>query len=140
VAAVLNAGLRCENGEPCGCGKEPRFRPTLATSATAGAARDPANSPVSNAPHRTEPATRQQIPSAGDRGRTGSDPPALGLGTLSLAVSPVRQPPHPVAAVSAPNAPAWVRQSVWFGLVPAQRSPSALREVRSAAQIESDCF
>ncbi|MFF3359735.1 hypothetical protein ACFYWN_45930 [Streptomyces sp. NPDC002917] len=26
VAAVLNAGLRYEGGEPCGCGKEPKFR------------------------------------------------------------------------------------------------------------------
>lgn len=27
VAAVLNAGLRYEGREPCGCGKEPKFRP-----------------------------------------------------------------------------------------------------------------
>ncbi|WSF21230.1 hypothetical protein OG566_37660 [Streptomyces sp. NBC_01353] len=27
VAAVLNAGLRYEGRESCGCGKEPKFRP-----------------------------------------------------------------------------------------------------------------
>lgn len=27
VAAVLNAGLRYDGREPCGCGKEPKFRP-----------------------------------------------------------------------------------------------------------------
>lgn len=27
VAAVLDAGLRYEGREPCGCGKEPKFRP-----------------------------------------------------------------------------------------------------------------
>ncbi|GGY33042.1 hypothetical protein GCM10010299_44340 [Streptomyces tanashiensis] len=27
VAAVLNAGLRYEGRGPCGCGKEPKFRP-----------------------------------------------------------------------------------------------------------------
>jgi DNA-directed RNA polymerase subunit RPC12/RpoP len=27
VAAVLNARLRYEGREPCGCGKEPKFRP-----------------------------------------------------------------------------------------------------------------
>ncbi|GCD32415.1 hypothetical protein OEIGOIKO_00128 [Streptomyces chrestomyceticus JCM 4735] len=27
VAAVLNVGLRYEGREPCGCGKEPTFRP-----------------------------------------------------------------------------------------------------------------
>ncbi|MCX4461395.1 hypothetical protein OOK58_01615 [Streptomyces sp. NBC_01728] len=27
VAAVLDAGLRYEGREPCGCGREPKFRP-----------------------------------------------------------------------------------------------------------------
>ncbi|MFJ3639666.1 hypothetical protein ACIPRD_07930 [Streptomyces sp. NPDC090108] len=27
VTAVLNAGLRYEGFEPCGCGREPKFRP-----------------------------------------------------------------------------------------------------------------
>ncbi len=27
VAAVLGAGLRYEGREPCGCGKDPKFRP-----------------------------------------------------------------------------------------------------------------
>ncbi|WP_406405471.1 hypothetical protein [Streptomyces sp. NBC_01643] len=31
VAAVLNAGLRYEGREPCGCGKEPKFRPRTRT-------------------------------------------------------------------------------------------------------------
>jgi hypothetical protein len=29
VAAALDAGLRYEGREPCGCGKEPKFRPVL---------------------------------------------------------------------------------------------------------------
>lgn len=47
---------------------------------------------------------------------------------------------QPAAAVSASRAPAWVRQSVWLGLVPAQRSPRALRELRSRAHSVSACF
>ncbi|KPI08392.1 hypothetical protein OK006_5500 [Actinobacteria bacterium OK006] len=47
---------------------------------------------------------------------------------------------QPAAAVSASRAPAWVRQSVWLGPVPAQRSPRALRELRSSAHSESACF
>jgi hypothetical protein len=56
VAAVLEAGLRYEGFEPCGCGREPKFRPRTAaqvrarrraarrqsvTAADALAARDP---------------------------------------------------------------------------------------------------
>lgn len=47
---------------------------------------------------------------------------------------------QPAAAVSASRAPAWVRQSVWLGPVPAQRSPRALRELRSRAHSVSACF
>lgn len=59
------------------------------------------------------------------------------------AVTPgVPHPPcaQPAAAASAPSALACVRQSVWLGLVPAQRSPSALRLDRSCAHRVSACF
>jgi hypothetical protein len=35
VAAVLEAGLKYEGFEPCGCGREPKFRPRTAAQVRA---------------------------------------------------------------------------------------------------------
>ncbi|SEE80130.1 hypothetical protein SAMN05216489_08356 [Streptomyces sp. 3213] len=81
----------------------------------------------------------------------GFRPQAVGLDAAMDAPRDATRPPlpqvprphpataQPAAAVSAPSALACVRQSDWFGLMPAQRSPSALRLDRSCAHSVSAC-
>jgi hypothetical protein len=92
--------------------------------------------------HRRRARTPSRTPGRGPRRPPqGSASPCGGrLPRCTAPTSRAGTGRQPVAAVSAPRALAWVRQSVWLGLVPAQRWPRALRELRSRAHSVSACF